>query len=95
MYGTPPYHAPFVHGTKSRSFRSFGEMSQFLTSKDSTLSWHNFSFRKEPMQAPRSQEIVRGARENIEIFPEKNEPPPPPPKPKGRTSVFISCISFV
>ena len=36
---------------------------------------HNFSFRADPLNAPKGQEIIRGIDEQVEIFPKKAEIP--------------------
>jgi hypothetical protein len=71
---TPPeiiYHAPVPPGTKPRQFKNLSEMSGYLTNKASTLTWHNFSFRKEVMGAVKGQEVVRGKNDKVQIFPEE------------------------
>ena len=40
-----------------------------------TLTMHNFSFRADPLNAPKGQEIIRGIDEQVEIFPKKAEVP--------------------
>ena len=52
---------------------------------DPTLSWHNFSFRKEAMGAPEGQEVIHGSNENVEIFPKKAAPPAKKTSPAKKT----------
>lgn len=39
-----------------------------------TLTMHNFSFRPDPLNAPKGQEVIRGVDEQVEIFPKRPEP---------------------
>ena len=68
------YHAPPNPGCKSRNFRSLAELGSFLTSASSTLTLHNFSFRKELMNAPKNQEIAHPVDEEVVIFPKASKP---------------------
>ena len=77
------YHAPPNPGCKARSFKSLAELGSFISSAGSTLTLHNFSFRKELMNAPRNQEIAHALDEEAVIFPKHQAPSvsqPPPPK---------------
>ena len=76
------YHAPPNPGCKARSFKSLAELGSFLSSASSALTLHNFSFRKELMNAPRNQEIAHAIDEEAVIFPKHqsstvSQPPPP------------------
>ena len=55
------YHAPPNPGCKARTFKSLADLGSFLSSASSTLTLHNFSFRKELMNAPKNQEISHPA----------------------------------
>ena len=88
VHDTPPeiiYHAPVPHGTKPRQFKNLSEMSGYLTNKASTLTWHNFSFRKEVMGAAPDQEVVRGRDEKVDLFPQKE--PQQPQTPPTQTTI--------
>ena len=47
--------------------------SSFLVANSPTLTLHNFSFRQDPLNAPKGQEIVHAIDEAVEIFPPKFE----------------------
>ncbi len=72
---------------KSRIFFVYNPVPISVHSAEPTLSFHNFSFRREPMGAQPEQEVLRGENEKVEIFPpppEKPSAPPPAQKtPKG------------
>ena len=44
-----------------------------LVANSPTLTLHNFSFRQDPLNAPKGQEIVHAIDEAVEIFPPKFE----------------------
>ena len=71
------YHAPANPGCKARTFRSLAELGSFLSSASSTLTLHNFSFRKELMNAPKNQEISHAFDEEVTIFPKSKLSPAP------------------
>jgi hypothetical protein len=75
------YHAPPNPGCKARSFKSLAELGSFLSSASSTLTLHNFSFRKELMNAPKNQEIARASDEEVVIFPKLQSSPSTQPAP--------------
>ena len=75
------YHAPPNPGCKARSFKSLAELGSFLSSASSTLTRHNFSFRKELMNAPKNQEIARASDEEVVIFPRLQSSPITQPAP--------------
>ena len=41
----------------------------FLVANSPTLTLHNFSFRNDPLNAPKGQEIIHAFDEAVEIFP--------------------------
>ena len=51
-----------------------------------TLTLHNFSFRNDPLNAPKGQEIIRAIDETVEIFPMKPEPEKAPKPEKVVTT---------
>lgn len=55
---------------KSRMFKSQAELRPYLANMP-TLTLHNFSFRNDPLNAPKGQEIIRATDEIVEIFPAK------------------------
>ena len=69
------YHAPPNPGCKARTFKSLAELGTFLSSASSTLTLHNFSFRKELMNAPKNQEISHAFDEDAIIFPKIHPSP--------------------
>ena len=52
-----------------------------------TLTLHNFSFRPDPLNAPKGQEIIRAVDEQVEIFPKAKEQPVEKPKVEKPTSL--------
>ena len=44
-----------------------------LVANSPTLTLHNFSFRQDPLNAPKGQEVVHAIDEAVEIFPPKFE----------------------
>ena len=75
------YHAPPNPGCKARKFKSLADLGSFLSSASSTLTLHNFSFRKELMNAPKNQEIARAFDEEVVIFPKLQSSPISQPGP--------------
>ena len=69
------YHAPPNPGCKARTFKSLADLGSFLSSASSTLTLHNFSFRKELMNAPKNQEIAHASDEEAIIFPKLQSSP--------------------
>ena len=57
-----------IPGTKRRTFKSQAELRPYL-SNSHTLTLHNFSFRNDPLNATKGQEIIRTVDEVVEIFP--------------------------
>ena len=81
------YHAPKAPGVKSRQFHNMGELGTFIANSD--LSLQNFSFRKDPMCAPKDQEICHADDEEVDIFPPDVAAlasPPPPPRRRSSAS---------
>ena len=71
------YHAPPNPGCKARTFRSLAELGSFLSSASSILTLHNFSFRKELMNAPKNQEISHAFDEEVTILSKSKLSPAP------------------
>jgi len=82
------YHAPMVPGSKLRTFKSQADLRPYL-SNNHTLTLHNFSFRNDPLNATKGQEVIRAIDEVVDIFPspaklflEPKVAPSPKPSPK-------------
>ena len=58
-----------------KNFKSLADLGSFLSSASSTLTLHNFSFRKELMNAPKNQEIAHALDEDVVIFPKLQQSP--------------------
>ena len=52
-------------------FYLINKFSLFSVANSPTLSMHNFSFRNDPLNAPKGQEIIHAFDEAVEIFPAK------------------------
>ena len=52
-------------------FCFINKLSLFSVANSPTLSMHNFSFRNDPLNAPKGQEIIHAFDEAVEIFPAK------------------------
>ena len=61
----------------------------FSVSSSHTLTLHNFSFRNDPLNASKGQEIIRAVDEVVEIFPPKPVVLPVPVEPKSVPSLPV------